>query len=91
MIKFIHALNKALMIIWTILLAFTGITIVLSPASHQLGNEVPGDATGAVSFLFLITLFGIWFFPMLFMILVAYLTRPQAWATKTGEKLEAGN
>lgn len=91
MIKFIHALNKVAMILWTILLGFTGITVILSPASHQLGTELPGTGAGAVSFVFLLTLFGVWFFPMLFMILVAYLTRPQAWAAKTGEKLEAGN
>ncbi len=80
MIKFLHAICKIGMALWTLLCGLMALTPMLTMFKTTSAEET--TAMGAVSIFVWLVLAALWFFPMLGMVIAAYITRPQAWAEK---------
>jgi hypothetical protein len=78
--NFIHKATAVLLGCWTALFIALGVFSLLG--IWGLGASVGNDAaaaTGVFGFFSLLLWPAIWAGPALFLLLVAYLTRPQAW------------
>lgn len=79
-IKFLHAICKIGMALWTLLCGLMALTPMLTMFKTTSAEEA--TAMGAASIAVWFILGAVWFFPMLVMVIAAYITRPQAWAEK---------
>lgn len=86
MIKVLHSVCKAGMIVWTLgCCGFWVLMLVGMMTKQGAETAASADSSGLMGVgLVLISLIlgGVWFFPMMGMALGAYFTRPQAWVEK---------
>ena len=78
MVRILHILCKAGIATWTLGCGLFTILMLFGIGSN-VHHASEASAAGVMSFMSLIFIGSVWFFPTITMMIIAYFTRPQAW------------